>query len=93
MSRQFVAVRFRPGDRRTYTYHHDGPPVAIGEMVKIPGKRPTDGWTALKVEAISYAEPPFETKAILGVVVPERKGLFDGLAAGDDADLDRPRGA
>lgn len=28
-NRQFVAVQFNPWDRRSYTYHNDGEPVAV----------------------------------------------------------------
>lgn len=28
-NRQFVACKFRPGDRRSYTYHWDGEPLTI----------------------------------------------------------------
>jgi hypothetical protein len=34
MPRQYVAVEFKPGGRR-YTYHNDGEPVAIGDLVKV----------------------------------------------------------
>lgn len=39
MARQYVAVRFTPGDRRTYTYHNDGPPVAPGDTVTVATTR------------------------------------------------------
>lgn len=62
MSRQYVAVRFRRGDRRTYTYHNDGPPVLPGDTVKINGR---EGWTAVEVVEVTLDAPPFETKPIM----------------------------
>lgn len=38
MARQYVAVKFRPGDKRSYTYHNDGEPVkvvTIGPVIPI----------------------------------------------------------
>ena len=60
-SRQFVAVKFRPGDARTYTYHNDGEPVAAGDEVKI-ADRNGDGWSRVTVAFISSEKPAFETK-------------------------------
>jgi hypothetical protein len=65
--RQFVACKFRPGDRRAYTYHWDGEPHIPGEKVKAPDKS-GNGWSAVVVESVSWANPPFATKAILGKV-------------------------
>jgi hypothetical protein len=70
MSRQYVAVHFRPGDKRTYTYHWDGEPVACGDQVKVPD-RSGDGWSRVTVAEISWQEPKFATKPILGPVKPE----------------------
>jgi hypothetical protein len=61
--RQYVAVRFNPNDHRTYTYHHDGEPVAVGDDVKIADG---DRWKRALVISIAEEEPPFPTKAILG---------------------------
>ena len=66
--RQFVAVKFRPNDKRTYTYHNDGPPVRVGDTVKVPSVRADEGWSPLPVVSVSDDVPPFPTKAILGVV-------------------------
>ena len=65
--RQYVAVKFRPGDRRTYTYHNDGDPVAAGDEVKI-ADRHGNGWSRVTVESVSDEKPPFDTKPILGRV-------------------------
>ena len=64
--RQYVVCKFRPTDQRTYTYHNDGEPVAIGDKVKCPSRH--GGWTAAEVVKISDQAPVFETKAIEGKV-------------------------
>ena len=63
MTRQYVAVRFGPLDQRSYTYHHDGEPLAVGDMCLVETKRGT-----AKVEVVHLPDepPPFETKAIIG---------------------------
>lgn len=62
MSRQYVAVKFNPWDRRTYTYHNDGEPVMTGDSVEVETK---DGAKVVVVESVSIAAPEFETKAIV----------------------------
>lgn len=62
---QYVVVRFSSRDRRTYTYHNDGPPVAPGDEVRIPGRQEGDGWKAVEVVDVHFIKPPFATKAIL----------------------------
>lgn len=76
---QYVACKFRPEDRRSYTYHNDGEPVAVGDQVKIAG-RDDDGWQRVHVVAVSDEKPSFDTKPILGKVEAEEPG-FD---LGDD---------
>lgn len=66
-NRQFVACKFRPGDHRAYTYQWDGEPLAPGDKVKVPDKS-GDGWKAVIVESVSWANPPFACKPILGKV-------------------------
>lgn len=94
MARQYVTVKFRPNDKRSYTYHNDGDPVKEGDLVKIPGKTEADGWTALKVVYVQPEgfKPPFATKAILGLAPPKEEdkpsSLFDargGSPHGDPA--------
>lgn len=64
--RQFIRCRFREGDTRTYTYHNDGEPVAVGDFVKVPDNR-ADGWKRVEVVDIDAQEPTgFATKGILG---------------------------
>lgn len=60
--RQFVIVKFRPYDRRTYTYHNDGTPVVVGQVVEVETK---DGPTQAAVTAVTDVEPTFATKPIL----------------------------
>lgn len=67
--RQFLAVKFRQHDKRTYTYQNDGAPVTVGDRVKVPD-RSGDGWSAAEVTAI-VKKPPFECKGILGKVTGE----------------------
>lgn len=61
-NRQFVACQFNPWDRRTYTYHNDGEPVAIGDRVAVETK---DGEKLITVAAIVDTQPTFETKPII----------------------------
>lgn len=79
MSRQYVACKFRPDDKRSYTYHNDGEPVAVGDEVKIAG-RSDDGWQRVHVVAVGDEMPSFETKPILGKVEPEAPALDLGEA-------------
>jgi hypothetical protein len=62
---QFVAVKFRPGDSRTYTYQWDGEPLAPGDEVKVPDNQ-SDGWKRVTVVSVSDQAPPFACKWILG---------------------------
>lgn len=71
MSRQFIACKFRSSDTRTYTYHNDGEPVAVGDFVKVTD-RSGDGWKKIEVAEIDVPEPTkFPTKPILGKYEPE----------------------
>lgn len=69
--RQYVAVKFRTEDKRSYTYHNDGEPVGAGQQVKIParGHPPESGeWSRATVVEIGVPKPDkFETKGILGL--------------------------
>lgn len=84
-TRQFVACRFRPEDTRTYTYHNDGEPLAVGDMVKVADAR-ADGWKRVEVVHVTDEEPPFPTKPILGKIEPEADAGADAqpkASAGD----------
>lgn len=72
-NRQYVAVKFWIGNKRTYTYHNDGEPVAAGDVVKI-ADRHGDGWSRVTVHEISHEKPPFDTKPILGRVEDDPAG-------------------
>lgn len=62
--RQYIEVQFAPGGR-PYTYHNDGPPVAIGDRVKV--STPREGEKIVVVSGIDRDAPPYTTKAILGL--------------------------
>lgn len=67
---QFVSVKYRPGDTRSYTFHNDGPPVAVGDTVRVDGR---DGWQAVLAVAVTDQKPAFQTKAIAPWRAPEVK--------------------
>lgn len=62
MTRQYVSVEFNPGDQRSYTYHNDGEPVAIGDRVVVETKR---GRRFVKVVGIKPDIPDYATKPII----------------------------
>lgn len=64
-TRQYVAVKFKMNDGRLYTYHNDGPPVAVGDVVKVAA-RDGDGSQKVRVAEIVNNKPPFATKPIIG---------------------------
>jgi hypothetical protein len=66
MTRQFLAVEFKPGGRR-YTYANDGEPVAIGDLVKVETRGAIQ---VVPVAEIVIEEPPFACKPILGLAEP-----------------------
>jgi hypothetical protein len=70
MPRQFVAVRFHAHDKRSYTYHNDGPPVRVGDEVMITDRHHPDEWNRARVEAI-VDQPRFDTKHIRGTFTGE----------------------
>lgn len=61
-ARQLVAVEFAPGGR-TYTYHNEGEPVAVGDSVVVHAR---GGPTVVEVVSLNPAPPKFPTKAIIG---------------------------
>lgn len=81
-NRVYLACKFRANDKRTYTYHHDGDDVAVGDKVKVPSNRSDEGWSAVVVAAIHSEAPAFDTKAILGKVDPIAPAQPDLLAGG-----------
>lgn len=76
---QYVVVKFRPGDRRSYTYSNPGEPVKVGDRVKVPGKTPDEGWAALDVIEVHNIKPPFACKDILGLAPPKEPPQGDLL--------------
>lgn len=62
--RQWVACKFSPADRRSYSYHNDGPPLIVGDKVEVESR----GGKRAKVEVVELLDkaPPFATKPILG---------------------------
>lgn len=67
-ARQYVAVKFRASDTKTWTYHWDGPGfIACGDVVKVPD-RFGNGWQRATVHGITDETPAFKTKAVLGLV-------------------------
>lgn len=69
---KYVACRFAPDDKRTYTYAWDGDELFPGDRVKVPDNR-SDGWKRVTVVSVTDETPPFACKPILGRVedVPE----------------------
>lgn len=70
---QYVQVKFRASDTRTYTYENDGDPVAIGDEVKVADNR-SDGWKRVEVVGITDEKPPFVCRPILGLAPPRDEG-------------------
>ena len=67
MTRQYLAIEFKPGGPR-YTYANDGEPVAIGDLIKIETRG--GGQRVVTVADLVIEEPPFECKPILGRAEP-----------------------
>lgn len=66
--RQFVICKFAALDKRTYTYHHDGEPVDVGDQVRVQcGK----GERVVTVAGLTAKRPAFPTKPILGLAPPK----------------------
>jgi hypothetical protein len=60
---QFVATRFRPNERRLYTFHNDGEPVALGDFVEVELR---DGSKKIvEVASLIDAKPSFPTAPVL----------------------------
>lgn len=80
-NRQFIACAFRKGDTRTYTYHNDRDPVAVGDEVIVTTAR---GPSKVFVSALIDEAPKFETKPIVGPA-PQAPDPAAALFAGLDA--------
>lgn len=63
--RQFVRCVFRETDLRSFTYHNDAEPVAVGDVVRVPNKDGI-GWKKVFVVGLTDEKPSFPTKSIIG---------------------------
>ncbi|RIV79539.1 hypothetical protein [Pelagerythrobacter aerophilus] len=81
---QYVACKFRPEDKRAYTYEWEGEPLTKGDIVKVPDKS-GDGWQRVTVDAISDEAPPFACKPILGLYTPDVEPDADASDESEDA--------
>lgn len=77
--RQFVIVKFRITDTRTYTYANDGEPVNDGDVVRVADAR-ADGWKKVYVVSVTDEAPAFECKPILGLHVEEEPTPLEAAA-------------
>lgn len=82
-TRQYVVCKFSKVDRRGYTYHNDGEPLSVGDIVEVPKGR-GDGTSRVEVVVVGDEVPVFATKPVLGKVEatpvePEQTDL--GLAS------------
>lgn len=68
---QFVACSFNAGGR-SYTHHAEtDPPLAVGDVVRVPASRAgdaKDSWQRAIVEAVDVPAPSFPTKPVLGLI-------------------------
>lgn len=92
MSKVYVGCKFRPEDKRVYTYEWSGEPLAPGDIVKVADAR-SDGWKRVEVVSITDEKPAFDCKPILGlynpdaepdVVLANEPALSSGNALDDD---------
>lgn len=80
--RQYVAVKFRETDLRSYTYANDGEPVAAGNRVLVTTAK---GQQKVTVIGVGYDEPPFACKPIDGLAPIAETGA-DPRSEGDPLD-------
>jgi hypothetical protein len=66
-NRQYIACQFA-NSGRTYTYHNDGEPLAVGDQVKVETR---NGRQVVDVVELVAEPPRFETKPILNKIEPE----------------------
>lgn len=78
-TRHFVAVRFNPWDRKTFTYHFDGEtPPKPGDAVRVDARGEEK---VVEVVSVSQHAPRFETKPIIGPWTPPGAMAADEAAA------------
>lgn len=63
MPRQYLAVRFKHG-QRPYTYHNDGQPLRPGHTARVQS-RDGLGWQNVDVIEVDLPRPHFDTKPII----------------------------
>jgi len=84
MTRQYIAVRFGGSGSRLYTYHNDGPPLAVGDNVEVYSSKPNSrGYrkkSKLKIACLVDDKPPFPTKPV-GVPIDIDADLIEDGAA------------
>lgn len=59
---QFVAIRYRPNEQRTYTFANEGEAVQPGDFVRAPLRN--GSLTTVEVVSVTDEAPPFECKLI-----------------------------
>lgn len=68
MERQYVAVKIGTGGGRSYTYHNDGAPLAVGDEVEVyigkPNSRGYRKKAKLKIVSLVAEKPSFPTKPV-----------------------------
>ena len=62
---QFVAIRYAHTDKRSYTFVHEGEPVAPGEFVEVSLRNGEP--KVVEVVEVTDKAPPFTCKPVLSV--------------------------
>ena len=82
---QYVDVKFRVEDTRTYTYAWDGEPLNEGDAVRVED-RSGEGWKKVFVVSTTDEAPPFQCKPILGRYVGDESTVeINGIPMSRDA--------
>lgn len=68
ISRQYIKVTFKAGDKREYTYHNDGAAAAVGDRVRVVTREGEKIVTVVGI--VDEAPTSFATKGIVGIVTP-----------------------
>jgi hypothetical protein len=77
-TRQYVGCKFRIADHRVFSYHNDGPPLAEGDIIRVPD-RSSEGWKKVYVVTVGHDEPAYPTKGVIGLHVDEAPPLEPDL--------------
>lgn len=86
---KYVLCKFRPEDKRAYTYLLDGLACDIGDEVQVPDNR-SSGWKRVTVSGFTDDEPAFACKAVLGLAPKRDEDAPTEIEARDDDDLSSP---